>query len=267
MLEGLEISVLSLREAISEETSDRIDAEFFQRKYVHIQNHLENLKSKHLSAITTKIDVGFVGSMVSEYTDKGIVLIQTKNVNEFFLNLDDPIKINSRFHLELKKSQVKYGDVLIARSGSFGKASIYLKEEVVNSSDIIIVAADKASILPEYLVAFLNSEMGSSQLFRFASGGLQGHVNLTILENLKVPILSDTFQISIRFLVKAAHSAQEQSKTLYAEAERVLLEELGINETIFQTPVHEVVSNVKTFADMGDSWRLDAEYYQPKYDE
>lgn len=266
MLEGLEISVLSLSEVLVEETAERTDAEFFQKEFVRVQKYIESKFHKSFANVTNKINVGFVGSMVEHYVDSGKIIVQTKNVDEFFLNLNEPTCINLDFHQKLSKSQIKKGDILIARSGSFGKASIYLSDEILNSSDIIIVEADKKNVLPCYLVTFLNSNYGVSQLVRFASGGLQGHVNLTILENLNVPILSQSFQQKIEDLVKTAHSIQETSKTLYQEAENLLLAELGIDESVFKVTKNEVVTNVKSFADFEGSWRLDAEYYQPKYD-
>jgi type I restriction enzyme M protein len=158
----------------------------------------------------------------------GVLLLQTKNINEFFINNDSIQKINSSFHQQLKKSQVKYKNILIARSGSFGKASIYLDKTIVNSADIIILESNNNIINSFYLVAFLNSQIGVSQLLRFASGGLQGHVNLTILENLLVPILKSNFQKIIELIITKAYSNLELSKQLYQEAEELLLTELGL---------------------------------------
>jgi len=263
LLEGLEVSEVMLSEAINETISFRLDSEFFKKEYLFNNLH-KNFKVEKLQNITSKIDVGFVGTMVKYYTDKGIPLLQTKNINEFFVKDDETIQITNDFHLQLKKSQINYEDILIARSGSFGKASIYLKSEVINSSDIIIIKANQLNINPYYLIAFLNSRFGVSQMLRFASGGLQGHVNLTILEELQVPILSVNFQQQIEGTVKLAYSKREQSQTLYRQAEELLLETIGLKDF---TPSREKV-NIKTFKEsfLGTG-RLDAEYYQPKYEE
>lgn len=42
-------------------------------------------------------------------------------------------------------------------------------------------------------------------MIRFASGGLQGHVNLTIIEELVVPLLRNDFQKSVERLIFQAH--------------------------------------------------------------
>ncbi|HYX15404.1 MAG TPA: restriction endonuclease subunit S [Nostoc sp.] len=194
-------------------------------------------------------------------TGGSAVLLQTRNIDEFFVNTEDCQRITQKFHQQLKKSQIKKGDVLIARSGSFGKASIYLDSEVVNSADIIIVESNKNRVNPFYLVGFINSKFGTSQLFRFASGGLQGHVNLTILENLLIPTLKSDFQDFLELLIKYSYNILKDSKKFYQQAEDLLLSELGLKN--WQTT--EETFAVKSFAESFlSSGRFDAEYYQPK---
>ena len=258
------MSEVRFSEVLKADDSFRTDAEFFSKKDLIIIEQLQRLNFRKLKDVVNKIDVGFVGAMKNHYTESqnDPILLQTKNINEFTVDLDDVLHIDSDFHHELNKSQIHKGNVLIARSGSFGKASIWLEDYVVNSSDIIIVECSK-EINPYYVVAFLNSEFGKTQLFRFASGGLQGHVNLTILENLIIPLLSSDFQSQIASLVKSAHTKLVESKSLYAQAEDTLLCELGLKDW---QPKNEAVS-IKSFSDFASSGRLDAEYYQSKYDE
>lgn len=258
------MSEVRFSEVLKADDSFRTDAEFFSKKDLILIEQLQRLNFRKLKDVVNKIDVGFVGTMKNHYTESqnDPILLQTKNINEFTVGLDDVLHIDSDFHHELNKSQIHKGNVLIARSGSFGKASIWLEDYVVNSSDIIIVECSK-EINPYYVVAFLNSEFGKTQLFRFASGGLQGHVNLTILENLIIPLLSSDFQSQIASFVKSAHTKLVESKSLYAQAEDTLLCELGLKDW---QPKTESVS-IKTFSDFASSGRLDAEFYQQKYDE
>jgi len=241
----------------------RYDAEYFKPEYLEIDKKIASHDFNVLQKITHKIDVGFVGSMTKEYCEEGILLLQTKNIEEFSLNLSQTTFINEKFHKKLKKSQVNYGDILIARSGSFGKASIYMEKEVCNSSDIIIVEGDNGLINNFYLVAFLNSKFGVGQLMKFASGGLQGHVNLTILESLKISLLPQSFQLQIEEIVKSAHQKQTQSKQLYREAEQLLLQELGL----LNYQVKHSLTFTTTKKEVEEAHRYDSEYFQPKYAE
>lgn len=263
-MDGLEAVEMKFMEVRYDNLSFRKDAEYFLKHYVQDAKTLHSKGSKKLVDITFKIDVGFVGPMVKEYRDRGVALLQTKNIDAFFIDENDVKYITLRFHKELYKSQIKKHDVLLARSGSFGKASIYLNEEIINSSDIIIVEADTNKINPFYLTAFLNSRLGVNQLLRYASGGLQGHVNLTILENLKIPILDKGFQNSIEKIITEAYEVKCQSEVLYKQVEALLLGELSLHKWQPTSANTEVKSFKNSFLESG---RLDAEYYQPKYDE
>ena len=254
---------MKLCEVLDDNDSFRFDSEYFQKEYLLELSIMSKYKLSELVNITNKIDVGFVGSMVNEYTNDGIPLLQTKNIAEVFINTNEYVCINKEFHNKLKKSQICLHDILIARSGSFGKASIYFEKTIVNSSDVIIIQANHLSINCFYLTIFLNSKYGRDQMIRFASGGLQGHVNLTILEKLKVPMLPKNFQTHIENLVISAHRKLEQSKKLYQDAETMLLEELGFNDFSLTCNNIAIKSLSESFSISG---RLDAEYYQPKYD-
>ena len=254
------MSQISIVELSLVKSEKRFDAEFYKKEYLESETKITSQEFLPLIKLTEKIDVGFVGPMVHAYTENGVLLLQTRNIGEFFINLDSTISITEEFHKILKKSKVEYGDILIARSGSFGNASIYLEKEICNSSDIIIVRANE-KINPFYLVAYLNSIFGRHQLYKFASGGLQGHVNLTILEKLKVPIVSVVFQKKIESLLLDSKSKVSDSVNKYKEAEQILLKELNLKDyksehnLSFQASINEIMSTK----------RFDADYYQPKY--
>ena len=264
--EELECTEIFLSEVIAAEETFRIDAEFFKKSYVAMFDKLNSMHQKKLRDCAEKIDVGFVGNMVSEYTAdiSAPILLQTKNIFEFEVNLNDVVHINQKFHQHLKKSQLHHENVLLARSGSFGKASIWLKDYVANSADIIIVKTCRERLSPYYLVALLNSYYGREQLFRFSSGGVQGHVNLTILENLIVPEMSMNFQDDLKKILCKAHDLSERADENYHAAEKILSAALGLDNF---TPSPQNIAIKNFSASFTASGRLDAEFYQPKYDD
>lgn len=263
-MEGLEISEVNFLSVVSHTLSSRIDSEYFKKDFLSLDKHLLSKEVNKLSKVTNKIVVGFVGEMVSNYRVDGIILLQTKNINSFFPSLNDTIKITNEFHHLLKKSQVKNKDILIARSGSFGKAAIYMEDDIVNSSDIIIIEANNLMVNPFFLTVFLNSKFGSGQMFRFASGGLQGHVNLTILEELIVPVVKMELQKRIENLLINAYNVKKISENNLKVAEDIILKELKIRDI----RISKENINIKNFKESYlTSSRLDAEYYQKKYEE
>ncbi|MBD2003609.1 MULTISPECIES: restriction endonuclease subunit S [Cyanophyceae] len=245
------------------ENFGRLDAEFFRPEYLANDHLLERIPNTSLRLIAKKIDVGHVGSMVKHYSKDskdGVLLLQTQNVKEFFLDLSHSVTITSEFHAKLKKSQVQAGNILIARSGSFGSASIYLEDKVINSADIIIVDVNEESEINSFfLVAFMNSVYGSTQLVRFASGGVQGHVNLKILEHFKIPKLDIRAQEEVADSVKTAYLTLKSSEVAYKKAQQLLESEMGLDKLRFD----KAVGYTAQFSELEMSRRADPEYFNP----
>ncbi len=242
-------------------SSLRLDAEFYEPRYLESESEVLRHPTRRLVDLALKIDVGHVGSMVSRYREEGVLLLQTRNVRPFFLDTDDCVNIDGQFHELLRKSHVHRGDILIARSGSFGCAGMYFGERTINSADIIIIQPKSNKVNPLYLLAFINSWYGQFQIRRFASGGLQGHVNLTILESLRIPLPPLATQERVAEVVERARGANDWASATYCKAERLLLEELGFGEldlspTLFYN---------RGFSETQQVARLDAEFFEAKY--
>ena len=88
-------------------------------------------------------------------------------------------------------------------------------------------------------------------------------VNEDDILNLRIPIFDDKFQTLIESIVDYSYSFINKSKSFYSQAEQMLLSELGL---LSWKPKHRL-SFVKNFSDTQASGRIDAEYFQPKYDE
>ncbi len=245
------------------EAAKRLDAEYYQPEYLSLLSKLFRNQPEKLLSLTEKIDVGFVSSMTAHFQESGVPLLRTQNVQEFSLDFDRGLVfIDEAFHKKLRKSILKAGYVLLARSGSIGSAAV-VPEGIgeANSADIIFIKT-KEGLLPDYLAAFLNSKYGQFQIERASSGGLQGHINLFSLEQLLIPAINLQGQQEINQIVRAGLRELENAKSLYSDAEIFLLQELELtdfeqDESLSWT-VH--LSNVKT------ANRADAEYFHPKYE-
>ena len=131
------------------------------------------------------------------------------------------------------------------------------------NQNIAHIRPDKKKINPEYLNVYLNSKYGKMHLEYLSRQMEQVNLNCEEVGMVKVPIFTDTFQSKIESLVKSAHAKLEESKSLYSQAEDLLLGELGLKDWQPKNTLH----TTKKFSDFAQSGRLDAEYYQPKYDE
>ena len=139
-----------------------------------------------------------------------------------------------------------------------------MPQNIEEFSIFVSVALIKCKeINPYYLSTYINTSLGQEQLFRFNKGISQPDLHLEDISRLKVPIFSDTFQSKIESIVKSAHAKLEESKSLYSQAEDLLLGELGLKDWQPKNTLY----TTKKFSDFAQSGRLDAEYYQPKYDD
>lgn len=243
------------------EGAHRLDAEYYQPEYLRYIDQLQHFDLQPLGSLTSKTDVGFVSSMVSHFQDRGIPLLRTQDVQEFFINLEnDIVYIDEEFHKRLKKSQVFPGYLLLARSGSIGNVGIVPENfPIANSADIILIKISTDNVNPEFLAAFLNSKYGKFQTIREATGNVQLNLFIDKIKNLVVPVLKEYKEID-----KSAKKACElmlNASLLYSKAECILLDELGIkNIDLTHEPCYEVNSTDTIITN-----RIDAEYYQPRY--
>jgi hypothetical protein len=96
------------------------------------------------------------------------------------------------------------------------------------------------------------------------SGNAQPLVSLDYIKTVPVYKASIAIQNQIRHLINGCFEAHQLAKLAYAKTETLLLESLGLAN---YTPSTEPV-NIKSFKDsFGATGRIDAEYYQPKYDD
>ncbi len=169
---------------------------------------------------------------------------------------------------EYDRFVLKDRDVLFNRTNSFewvGRTGIYYQNDDIQRTfaSYLVRLNPKDSILPEYLCAYLNCKYGEWDVKRRARQSInQTNVNPEEVKEIEIPILDVDLQQKIQECFMRANSLRVLSKTIYSEAELILHEELDIDlSAMVSTTVAQ-----KRFSDFVNCGRLDAEYYQPKYD-
>lgn len=247
-----------------------MDSEYYQKEYLNIYDKIN--KGAMLVDITKMSDLSSNGSFASVKKimnlggKKTIPFIRSGNCGETFINLNDLEYISENSHNNLPKSRTKLYDVMMARKGKIGGASIITEQEVnynCSENTIKLTIADKSIFNPFYFTVFFNSKFGLKQIERLSTGNVQPWVSIFQIRKLLIPELKFSFQLKIEELVKKSFDDLNNSKQTYAQAENILLEEIDLQNF---TPSKEPV-NIKSFKDsFATSGRLDAEYYQPKYE-
>ncbi|MDR0459892.1 MAG: restriction endonuclease subunit S [Nitrososphaerota archaeon] len=123
----------------------------------------------------------------------------------------------------------------------------------------------REQINSEYLAAFLSCKYGIAEIRCRARQSInQTNVNPEEVKEIWIPLLNSDLQHKIKECFLKAHNLRLQANETYASAGILLLSALGLDTHSFST--ESVV--VKSFSDsFCASGRLDAEYYQQKYDE
>ena len=264
MLEGLEISVVRFSEIRSKNFDFRIDSEYFKKEYILIENLIKKNNCKDLSELSLKISDGT--HFTPNYIENGGKFLSALNVSDNYFDLEAGFKyISQEEHKSLySRCNPESGDVLLRKVGVGLRKACVVPQNIEEFSIFVSVALIKCKeINPYYLSTYINTSLGQEQLFRFNKGISQPDLHLEDISRLKVPIFPDTFQSKIESMVKSAHAKLEESKSLYSQAEDLLLGELGLKDWRPKNTLH----TTKKFSDFAQSGRLDAEYYQPKYDD
>ena len=267
-MEGLEISIVPFSYVLEKSDICRFDSFFYSKNFLYEENLIEKHSNKSLKELNAKL-LSFGAYSLNnlvEYKNTGIPFIRGVNMKNGILDFSDVIYIDDFAHKLLWKSEVNPEMILLSMSGTIGDVAIAMpqyKYPMNSNQDIAKIDLRNCNINPYFVYAYLCSQYGQNFLKREARGSVQQHVFLSQIENLRIPNFTDTFQSKIESLVKSAHAKLEESKSLYSQAEDLLLGELGLKDWQPKNTLH----TTKKFSDFAQSGRLDAEYYQPKYDE
>ena len=248
------------------EGTTRIDAEYYQPEYLNIERHLLNTVNYKLwKDINGKFITGPFGSSfnVENYVSyTPYRYMRGKDIKDFFLLDDDNVYIPEKDFERLNKYALYEGDILISVVGTLGNAVIVDKNSIPAVFSCKSTAFRTTALNPFFLIAYLNCQFGRSLLQRKVRGAVQTGLNIDDLRLLPIFLPDTESQNKIAELVIAAKNNLDKSKILYSQAEALLLEELGIKDIDLS---HESCYEVNS-ADIIPANRIDAEYYQPKYE-
>lgn len=260
-MEGLEVNIL---EKSNLENHFTIGAEFYLKEYTSkIDNILNSgYNVKILSNISKLITDGDHGA--PNYQDTGVLYLLSESIKEGYIDTTIHRYILPELHAVLSRSALKPGDVLVTKTGAyFGKSAVVPPDFPESNTSAHVGIIRLKSINPFYVSTFLNSSYGYSQLRRRGIKATRPEIKLVEFSDIKIPIPSNEFQSKIEIIITKAHEVFEASLNVFHDADDILLVELGLKDW---APTNQN-STTKSFADFLGSGRLDAEYYQPKYDD
>ena len=267
LMERLEAVEIPLSYVLSNNDVFRIDSNYFLKEFLQGENLIRKRKFDKLKNLSVDIKSFGAYSLNNDvdYKEEGIPFIRGIDMKNDTINFDGILRIDVKANQLLWKSEVKPEMVLLSMSGTIGDVAIALKEwnYPINSSQDLVKIDTNWLINPYYLYCFLLTKIGQNNLKREARGSVQQHVFLSQIEQLEIPILSEPLTNKIEAIIKEGHSLFEKSKRYYSVAAQSVMQELNL---LNWKPTQKNTA-IKKFSHFESNGRLDAEYYQPKYDE
>ena len=253
-----------LKSTVTKNFDFRIDADYYNPEYLRLAKQIHKkqyvfLEEKSCVKGGKRLPLG------ENFSNEGVPYIRAEDVKNSFVEYENSPKISLLLHNKLKNYKTAYNDVLITIVGnSIGDIGIVkFKISKCNLTENCAKIVNLREILPEYLFIFLCSKFGQYQIKRETVGTAQPKLALVRIKQFQIPILLDKFQNKISDIVETSYIYTCNLNKKYKLSEKILIKELNIENW---TAKHKLWS-VKNYSDVKDANRLDAEYFQPKYDE
>ncbi len=247
------------------EGAQRLDADYYQPEYLEMEEKLTSLETKTIDELSKSVISFGAYSLTSyiEWQDSGIPYINVGDIHDGYIELSDIKYISEKVDEILQKSRVVNGQVLLTMAGTIGNAAVvHNLSGRANANQAIAKITPLNTISRYYLAAFLNSKYGLLQTQREIVSSVQANIFLGQIKKFKVPIFDPktTNDISSRYM--SFLNELENSKSLYSQAENLFLEELGLKDFRFPEDLIYIVN----YSDTDRVNRIDADYFQPKYE-
>ncbi|MDO9273081.1 MAG: restriction endonuclease subunit S [Rugosibacter sp.] len=262
-MEGLEIREVNYSETLTNKDF-RTDSDFWTKA------PKQNLKLAYapIGSILKTSQYGI--SIEMNENDRGYPIYRMNEIHNMLCDFD----VNKCADIEADEFQIfslNDRDVLFNRTNSYewvGRTGLFRKQvgkDFIFASYLVRFVPDEKKVLPEYLVAFLSSTYGVWDIRRRARHSInQTNVNPEEVKEVQIPLLANKLQQGIKSCFDRATENLLEAKQLYEKAETLLLGTLSLANF---SPSAEAV-NIKPFKDsFSATGRLDAEYYQPKYED
>ena len=198
--------IIRLRKNQLQKLDELVKARFVELFGEPIQNPM-NWPVVRLKEVSTLITNGNTPKGGGEnYIDSGIIFLRSQNVWRNRIDLDDVAYIDEATHRSLKKSSLRYKDILITKTGrintensSLGRAALFLGEDnTANINGHVYLIRLDGSIVPEFVVTILTGEAYRKYIRKVCVGGIdKRQINVDQVEDF--PIIVPPYEIQKDF--------------------------------------------------------------------
>ncbi len=247
----------------------RIDPDYYQPEYLSAVETIKKTKHERL---------GDIISLLTDYHANGSYQILSKNVNlsgdpDYALmvraidleknDYESDVRYVSRHAYDFLRKTKMYGqEIIIDKIGNAGEVFLMpnLERPVTLGMNLFMLRL-KEDYEPAYIYSFLISKYGKSLIYQRISGTAPLSIDKESVRGILIPLPSKQTNQVVKSIIEDYFKTLEESRKLYSQAEDLLLKEMGLKNTVFEDELFCVVN----YADVVNANRMDAEYFQPKY--
>ena len=263
-MDGLECSEIFFSQI---DLGDRFDSDYYTKNYLHISDQMSKVPTEKLGKLATTVASAFYPAATQLYSEGDTAFARCVDCVSYPVITKDQDskfeKIPYSFGKENKGiSFIKAEDIIITKVGTPCYASILTDYDEIALSRTVMGLTGIHGINPYYLMVFLRCKYGFEQLFRQRELTIQYQLTLPRVKAVDVFVADDKLQKAVKRLCEKSREFQKESNESYQLAEQTLVEIVKYPD-FSTTSTHSIKSINESFVRSG---RLDAEYYQPKYD-
>jgi restriction endonuclease S subunit len=260
-LEGLEAVEVNFNEL---ENEIRIDAELYEKQVVRFERKIKKMPHTTFEKEASLIKKGIFDIKSDTYSETGVPFVRISNLKDCGIETNDIIYIPLSENEKNLSTFLKRNDIILSKTANAAASIVDIDFCNTSQDTVAIKLKSNSQLNSHFIVAYLNTPLGNKQMQRWFTGNIQMHLNLTVCkEKMLLPVFSIAFQNKIKHLFDLRLSLKRESKNYYQQAETLLLIGIGLKDF---KPSTDIV-NIKSFKDSFESsGRLDAEFYQVKYD-
>lgn len=259
MLKGLEVAEVKFAKAY-ENKDFRIEAEFYISKGLELTKFFLGDKILSLGQYNSTYGLNNSG--------KGYPILRMNEYDGIFTGIPSMF-FESLSEEDFNDLKLKKGDILICRTNGnpklVGKSAFVAKDvPYIFESHLFKVRVNEDFIKATTVAVYLNCKYGKNEIHKLKMQGNQANFSLAKFKEIKFPKFNFQFNSLIDSQIFLSYSLLEKSNGMFFQLETKLLNLLGLTNWQPSAEGKAVKKFSKSFAVSG---RLDAEYYQPKYDE
>lgn len=253
---------------ISETKTFRLDAEYFEPKYLKLLALIEKKSAKFIRLQELNLDIdasAFYPALEPYYNQGELPFLRVQDIDKK-IDYDSCIKIPENITQNKSFDTLKVvniGDIVITKGGSIARIGLVTKKSAACRDLIFINSSTLNDIGYKFLYVYCLTYIYKNFLIRSSSMTAQPHLTLTFVKEIPIFNPNEQFKKFIVNLYNKIEKFDQKSKKYYELANSILVQDIGLDDLDSKPKL----SYIKKLSNTQKVGRIDAEYFHPKYDE